>query len=255
MPPDKGEIRILTNAGEIAQAAAVEFVSQALESVEKKGFFTFVLSGGSTPRGLYLLLSSKSKSVSCPRVPWNKMHFFWGDERHVPPDHTDSNYRMAYETLLSKVAVLPNNVHRIKAENPNAGKAAEDYERELREFFMLEPKQLPCFDMVLLGMGADGHTASLFPGTWVIYEEQLLVAAPWIERLNTHRITLTPPAINNANLIIFLVSGKEKARALRGVLQGDYQPELFPAQIIRPIKGRLLWLVDQSAACLLEMKE
>lgn len=253
MTLDGCKIRILADPEEIARTAAVEFISRALESVRAKGLFTIVLSGGSTPKGLYSLLASEGKSGSHPQLPWDKIHFFWGDERHVPPDHADSNYRMAYETLLSKVAVPPDNVHRIKAENPDADKAAEDYEQELRRFFRLEPKQLPQFDMILLGMGPDGHTASLFPGTEVIYESQRLVAASWVEKLKTYRITLTPPVINNADRVIFLVSGGEKAEVLQSVLQGGYQPKRFPSQIIHPTNGRLLWLVDQSAACLLKI--
>jgi 6-phosphogluconolactonase len=251
MPSDRSEIRILTDTEEIIQAAAVEFVHQTIETVQAKGLFTVALSGGSTPKGLYSLLASDGKPGFRLQVPWNKIHFFWGDERHVPPDHPDSNYRMAYEAMLSKVTVPPENVHRIKSENPDAGKAAEDYERELHEFFRLEAGHLPRFDMVLLGMGADGHTASLFPGTKVIHEKKRLVIAPWVEKLNTYRITLTPPVLNNAARVIFLISGEEKAETLRTVLQGSYQPERFPAQIIRPANGKLLWLIDQSAARLI----
>jgi 6-phosphogluconolactonase len=250
---DKGEIRILANVEEIAQAAASEFIHQTAEAVRTKGFFTVALSGGSTPKSLYSLLASESKSAFRAQVQWNKVHFFWGDERHVPPDHPDSNYRMAYEVMLSKVPVPPENVHRIKAENPDAGRVAEDYEQVLREFFRLELGQLPRFDLILLGMGPDGHTASLFPGTDVILERKRYVAAPWVEKFNAYRITLTPPALNNAACVIFLVTGEEKAETLRVVLQGDYQPERFPAQLIRPTNGRLLWLVDQAAACLLEL--
>jgi 6-phosphogluconolactonase len=255
MPLDKSEIKILANAEEINQTSALEFTRQTIEEVRLKGFLTVALSGGSTPKGLYSLIASDGSSGFRLRVPWNKIHFFWGDERHVPPDHAESNYRIVYEAMLSKVPVPPENVHRIKAENPDAGKAAEDYERVLREFFRLKAEQLPRFDMVLLGMGADGHTASLFPRTEVIREEQRLVAAPWIERLNTYRITLTPPVFNNARRVIFLVSGENKADALLAVLRGGYQPERFPAQIIRPTNGKLLWLVDQDAARLLELNE
>lgn len=255
MSSDKSEIRILTDAEEIIQTAAVEFVRQTIEAVQAKGFFTVALSGGSTPKGLYSLLARDGKPGFRFQVPWNKIHFFWGDERHVPPDHPDSNYRMAHETMLSKVPVPLENVHRIKAENPDARRAAEDYERELREFFRLEAGQLPRFDMVLLGMGADGHTASLFPGTEVIHEEKRLVVALWVEKLNTYRITLTPPVLNNAARVIFLISGEEKAETLRTVLQGSYQPERFPAQIIHPTIGKLLWLIDQAAARLPEFKE
>ncbi|MFQ5694229.1 MAG: 6-phosphogluconolactonase, partial [Nitrospinota bacterium] len=175
----------------------------------------------------------------------------WGDERHVPPAHPDSNYRMAHEAMLSKVSVPPGNVHRVRAENPDAGKAAQAYERELRGFFQTGAEERPRFDLVLLGMGPDGHTASLFPGTEALREEGRLVAAPWVGKFGAFRITLTPPVLNNAACVIFLVSGGGKAEALRTVLRGDPQPERCPAQIVRPENGRLLWLVDREAARLL----
>lgn len=249
---DRGEVQVLVDADEIARVAADEFVRHALEVAQSKEFFTVALSGGSTPKKLYSFLASEAGSFRA-RVPWDKIHFFWGDERHVPPDHSDSNYRMVYEAMLSKVPVPLENVHRIKAENPDAGKAAEDYERVLREFFRSETVQLPLFDLVLLGMGSDGHTASIFPGTEVILEQKRYVVAYWVEKFNTYRITLTPPALNNAIFVIFLVTGEEKAETLRVVLQGPYQPERSPAQLIRPTNGSILWLVDQAAARLLEL--
>lgn len=245
------EIQIVADREEVSRIAADEFVRQAEQTVQAKGLFTVALSGGSTPKKLYSLLASEADSFRA-RVPWDKSHFFWGDERHVPPDHPDSNYRMVFETMLSRVPVSPEQVHRIKAENPNASEAAEEYEQELRASFQLEEEQWPRFDLVLLGMGPDGHTASLFPGTDVLREAKRLVAAPWVEKFNTYRITLTPPLLNNAARIVFLVSGAEKAETLRTVLQGDYQPEHFPVQLICPTSGRPLWLVDQSAAQLLK---
>jgi len=252
MQLDKAELQILGNAEEIARVAADEFVRYALEVVGMRGLLTVALSGGSTPIKLYSLLASGADSF-LTRVPWDKIHFFWGDERHVPPDHSDSNYRMVYEAMLSKVPVPLENVHRIKAENPDAGKAAGDYERVLYEFFQSVTIQLPHLDLVLLGMGPDGHTASLFPGTNAILEQKHYVVANWVQKFNTYRITLTLPVLNNAAYVIFLVTGEEKAEALRFVLQGKYQPERFPAQLIRPINGSILWLVDQAAARLLEL--
>jgi 6-phosphogluconolactonase len=184
-------------------------------------------------------------------VPWGTTHFFWGDERHVPPDHPDSNYRMAREAMLSQVPVPPQNVHRIPAENPDASQAAQDYDHELREFFRLPSGQFPRFDLILLGMGPDGHTASLFPGTTAVREQKALVAALWVETLRSHRITLTPPVLNNAACVIFLVSGEQKAETLREVIEGDYQPDRLPAQVVRPASGRVLWLVDRAAGRLL----
>jgi 6-phosphogluconolactonase len=249
---NRGEIQVLAGADEIARVAADEFVRRALEAVRMKGLFTVVLSGGSTPKSLYSLLASPVDSFR-ELVPWDKTHFFWGDERHISPDHADSNYHMVYEAMLSKVPVPPENVHRIKAENADANKAAEDYEGVLREFFRSETVRPPRFDLVLLGMGPDGHTASLFPETDAVFEHDHCVVANWVPKFNTHRITLTPVVLNNASSIIFLVTGEEKAEALRAVLQGEYEPEHFPAQLMRPTNGRLLWLVDQASARMLEI--
>lgn len=247
---ERDEVQVLVDADEIARVAADEFVRHALETVRMKGLFTVALSGGSTPKELYSLLASEAGSFRA-RVPWDKIHFFWGDERHVPPDHSDSNYRMVYEAMLSRVPVPLENIHRIKSENPDADKAAEGYERVLHEFFRSETVYLPLFDLVLLGMGSDGHTASIFPGTEVILEQKRFVVAYRVEKLNSYRITLTPLVLNNAACVVFLVTGQEKAEMLRVVLQGPYQPERFPAQLIRPTNGRLLWLVDQAAASML----
>jgi 6-phosphogluconolactonase len=246
-PPD---IRILADDEELCSAAAEEFVRLADEGVRARGRFTVALSGGSTPKAVYRLLAGEVGGFRS-RVPWDKVHFFWGDERHVPPDHPDSNFRMAYETMLSRVPIPPSNVHRIPAENPDAGKAAEEYEQSLGEFFALTSGQLPRFDLILLGMGSDGHTASLFPGADELHEQTRLVAAPWVEKLDARRITLTPPPLNNAAHVIVLVSGEEKAEALRTVLEGEYQPDRFPAQVVRPVDGRLVWMLDRAAACLL----
>jgi 6-phosphogluconolactonase len=251
MLPRRPDIRIVENVEKLSWEAAEAFVRQAREAVRTRGTFTVALAGGSTPKAFYGLLGSQRGAPFRARVPWGTTHFFWGDERHVPPDHPDSNYRMANEAMLSRAPVAAQNIHRIKAENPDASLAAEDYDRELCEFFRLPPGQFPRFDLILLGMGRDGHTASLFPGTDPVQEQKRLVVAPWVETLRTHRITLTPPVLNNAASVIFLVSGTEKAETLREVLQGEYQPHRFPAQVIRPRNGRLLWLLDRAAARLL----
>ncbi|MCI0408966.1 MAG: 6-phosphogluconolactonase, partial [Acidobacteria bacterium] len=165
--------------------------------------------------------------------------------------HPDSNYRAALEALLRRVPVPPGNVHRIEAGDGDAGEAARRYEEELRAFFRTGTRGMPRFDLVLLGMGEDGHTASLFPGSGALRERVRLVAAPWVEKLDTHRITLTPPALNNAACVIFLVCGAAKAATLREVLEGEYEPDRLPAQIIRPADGMVVWLVDRKAASLL----
>jgi 6-phosphogluconolactonase len=246
----KPEIRIVAHAEELNCTAAAEFVQRAREAVQAKGVFVVVLSGGTTPRSTYARLADDASLRS--QVPWEKTHFFWGDERHVPPDHADSNYHMAYEAMLSRVTVSPENVHRIRGEYADAGRAAEEYEHALRAFFRLLPGQFPRFDLVLLGLGPDGHTASLFPGTKALHEEKRLVVSNWVGKFDADRITMTAPVLNNASCVIFLVSGEEKALALKAVLRGRHEPEQLPAQLVRPSHGRLLWLVDHAAARLLQ---
>jgi 6-phosphogluconolactonase len=176
------------------------------------------------------------------------MFFFWGDERHVPPTDPDNNYRMVEEAMLSKIPVAAGNVFRIKTENPDAAAAAEDYEQTLRKFFALEPGQFPRFDLILLGMGPDGHTASLFPGTTALQEKSRLVVANWVEKMKTHRITLTLPVLNAARCVTFLVSGTDKAPALKAVLEADVPAEQYPAKLVKPSDGKLIWLIDRAAA-------
>jgi len=241
----KPAIEIVADVEAISRKAAEMIMALMAETLKTKTHFSIALSGGSTPKSLFKLLADDS--ALSDRVNWAKVHFFWGDERHVPPDHQDSNFRIAYETMLSKVPVQETNIHRVRAEEVDAGKAAEEYEDELRIFFNLKPDELPRFDCVLLGMGPDGHTASLFPGTEALREQKRLVVSNWVEKFQTHRITLTAQAINNADCIIFLVSGEEKAEVLREVLEGEYNPELFPSQLIKPSHGKLIWLVAQSA--------
>ena len=243
------EIHIVADTEELSRVAAAKFVRRAKDAVQAKGTFTVALSGGSTPKSLYILLADDAALRAV--VPWDKVHFFWGDERHVPPDHPDSNYRMEHEAMLSKVPVPPTNVHRIKSEHPEASQAADEYDQLLREFFGLAAEQFPQFDLVLLGLGPDGHTASLFPGTAALHEQTRLVVANWVEKFNTDRITLTPPVLNNAACIIFLVGGEDKAETLQAVLQGEKQLERFPAQLISPTHGTLLWLVDRPGTRLL----
>lgn len=246
------EVRVFENPAELTAAAAGEIVKVAGQATAGRGRFTWALSGGSTPRDLYRLLASGAWR---DRLPWHASHFFWSDERHVPPDHPESNYRMAREAMLDAIPVPPENVHRIRAEEPDAQRAAAEYEAALRSFFALEPKDWPRFDLILLGLGKDGHTASLFPGSPAIRrlralpdERERLVAAPWIESLRAFRITFTPPVLNHARRTVFLVSGEEKAEALRAVLQGERQPDRYPAQVV---EGNILWMVDRAAARLL----
>jgi 6-phosphogluconolactonase len=243
------EIRILADANAIAQTAAAEFVEAAKQAVREKGNFCVALSGGSTPKALYGLLISDP--ILQAMVPWGKIQFYFGDERHVAPDDTESNFRMATEAMLAKAPVDAQQVHRIKGEKRNAAQAAEEYEEDLRTSFRLAGRQLPHFDLVLLGMGPEGHTASLFPGTKALKEQRRLAVSNWVGKLYTDRITLTPPVLNNAARIIFMVQGAEKAPALKAVLEGPYEPDQLPAQIIKPKQGKVLWLVDPTAAAML----
>jgi 6-phosphogluconolactonase len=238
------EIRTLTTPQELFAAAAEEVIRAASDAVQQRGRFTIALSGGSTPRGLFNLLATNARTV----LPWDRMFFFWGDERHVPPTDPDSNYRMADETMLSKIPVAAGNVFRMAAENPDAAAAAESYEETLQKFFQLEPGQVPVFDLILLGMGPDGHTASLFPGTTGLQEKSRLVIANWVEKFKTSRLTFTLPVLNAARCVTFLVSGTDKAPALHAVLESDAPGEQYPSKLIRPVDGKLIWLVDRAAA-------
>jgi 6-phosphogluconolactonase len=238
------EIRTFTTPQEISAAAAEEVVRAANEAVNRDGRFTLALSGGSTPKNLYNLLATNARTA----LPWDRMFFFWGDERHVPPTDPESNYRMADETMLAKIPVAASNVFRIKTENPDAAAVAEAYEQTLRKFFQVQPGQVPNFDLILLGMGPDGHTASLFPGTAALKEKSRLVVANWVEKMQTHRITLTLPVLNAARCVTFLVSGTDKASALHAVLEENVPAEQYPSKLIKPSDGKLIWMIDRAAA-------
>ena len=243
------EIRILADGAAIARRAAQEFVQAAASAVREKGSFNIALAGGSTPKALYSLLVNDPTLRS--QVPWDKMHLFFGDERHVAPDHPDSNFRMATEAMISKSPLKPDQVTRIKGEYPDADQAALEYERALREYFKLKNGEYPRFDLLLAGMGNEGHTLSLFPGTRGLHADGRIVVSNWVGKLYTERITLTAPAASNAAEIIFMVTGADKALALKSVLEGRYEPEQLPAQLLQPRKGELLWLVDAAAGSML----
>ena len=240
----KYDLEVYPTAAALFQAAAQDFVQQATSAIQARGRFTVALSGGSTPKGLFGVLSTKDHDL----LPWDKMFFFWGDERHVPPDDPDSNYRMARETLLSKVPVPEKNIFRVQAEDPDANQAAEKYEATLKQFFHSAPGQFPQFDLVLLGMGPDGHTASLFPRTKGLEEKRRWVIANWVEKFSTYRITFTAPVLNAARVVEFLVAGADKAPALREVLEGNASPEEYPSKVVQPESGKLVFRVDQLAA-------
>ncbi|MBI5957627.1 MAG: 6-phosphogluconolactonase [Chloroflexi bacterium] len=242
------EISVYPDPAALTRRAAEMITALAAEIVPVQGRFSMGLSGGSTPRALFTLLASDDYAQ---RIPWSGVHVFWGDERCVPPDHTESNYRMAREALLDHVPIPAENIHRVRAELSPA-EAAQDYEQTLRSFFAAESDQTPPrFDLLLLGMGDDGHTASLFPHTAALHEHTRWVIENRVEKLNTWRITLTVSAINAAAQVLFLVIGSSKATVLRDVLHGPYQPGHYPSQRIGPINGRLIWLLDAAAAALL----
>jgi 6-phosphogluconolactonase len=240
----KREIIICPSPGDLARQAAAEFTKVAQLSLRDKGRFTVALSGGSTPRALYSLLATPEFSR---QISWPQVHLFWGDERCVPADHPDSNYRMVCESLLAKIEIPPVNIHRMAGEKDPLTAAAE-YEQELRTAFQLAPGAFPRFDLILLGLGDDGHTASLFPGSDALKETQRLVVANYVAKFNAHRLTLTFPVLNHGAAVIFLVAGANKAPVVKEILRDDRQPAPFPAAQIQPLDGRLVWLLTGDAA-------
>lgn len=231
----------------LIQSAVDRLLAVANDALRDKGEFNLALSGGSTPRPLYELLATEPLNR---RIDWSRTHLFLGDERAVPPDHEDSNYRMVRETLLAGIDVPAENVHRILAER-SPQDAADAYAEDLREHFDLTVGEWPRFDFMLQGLGRDGHTASLFPGLDELHDRRNLVVAPYVPSLETYRISVTFPVINHAWQICFLVSGAGKAEALQHVVGGTYAPDDWPAQFVHPRDGHLMWLVDEAAASLL----
>ena len=251
-PAPQRELIIFPDGNAIARRAAEEFLLAANEAVAQHGSFTVALAGGSTPKALYTLLATDPAFRD--KLPWERINFFFGDERHVPPDNDQSNYRMASESLFSKAPIQPSQITRIRAEYPDAEKAALEYQQALRAYFKMKEGEYPRFDLVLLGMGEEGHTLSLFPGTKALHASNRVVVRNWVGKLYTDRITLTAPAANQANRVIFMVTRSDKALALKAVLEGPYEPDQLPAQLIQPASGKLLWLVDQAAGSMLAKK-
>ncbi len=244
-------IKIFPNIENLNNYAADKFVEIATEAIEKRGQLTVALAGGSTPKSLYQLLASdKFKD----KIDWSRVFFFFGDERNVLPGDAQSNFRMANENLFEPLQIPDPYIFRWKTETKDAKKIAEDYETAIFVFFALDKEAgFPRFDLILLGMGADGHTASLFPMTEALHETEKIAVANDVEKLQATRLTLTFPVINNAANIIFLVAGKEKAEVLQSVLEGKFEPDKFPSQNVRNSNGNLFWLVDQNAAGLLQI--
>lgn len=239
------EIRVNPNLDVLSQAAADLFIELKKKSISSKGYFSVALSGGSTPKPVYEALASPERQEE---MEWEKVHLFWGDERCVLPDHADSNYKMVNQSLLQHISIPDRNIHRVPTEmDPRM--AAFSYEETLRGFF---GGPLPLFDLVFLGMGEDGHTASLFPHSAGLNEEERWFIANYAPKLETWRLTLTKKAINAAENIVVLVAGGAKANMLSDVLQGNYQPYEKPIQLITPTDGKMFWFVDQAAARLLD---
>lgn len=235
------QLIVRKNPADLAKAAADFIAKRITDALNTQDRFTIALSGGSTPKALHELLA---KSPYAEQIPWLRLHVFWGDERYVPIDDPQSNAGMAYDTLLGHVYTPENQIHVWRTDlEPEA--AAADYDRILHEYF---GETGPTFDLVLLGMGDDGHTLSLFPGTEVVDEQTAWTKAYFLQQQNMYRLTLTAPVVNRAACVLFLVSGPKKAAPLKQVLEGDYKPDTYPAQVIRPTNGELIWMVDEPAA-------
>jgi 6-phosphogluconolactonase len=249
MNQDVDKLEVFADNQALTLAAAQRFVVLATEAVETHGLFTVALSGGSTPKGLYKLLATDKTMRDA--IPWSKTHFFFGDERHVPPEHPESNFRMASEAMFRVLRTEQLHLHRVLSELSNASQAAEEYEADLRDFF--EPLGLleggfPRFDLVFLGMGPDGHTASLFPDSAALGESTRWVVANWVEKFKTNRITMTFPVLNSAAEIIVLVAGSEKSSVVAQVLGPQVGAPKYPIQTIRPRHGVKRWMLDSTAA-------
>ena len=241
-------VQVHANPTEVARGAARLFVDYAWQSIAKHGQFLVALSGGNTPRMMFEILASADFRG---QVDWAKVHVFWGDERAVPPDNAESNYGMARRELLVRVPIPQANVHRMEAEKPNIGRAAHDYEEVLRKYLELDDRGFPRFHLIFLGMGNDGHTASLFPGTRVTRQTSRWVSTPMVTKFNARRMTLTLPVLDAAHHVVFLIVGAEKALTLHAVLQTKPDPP-FPAQLVQPRdNGTKLFLIDEAAAALL----
>jgi 6-phosphogluconolactonase len=237
-------LQAYADAPALARAAVARVIAAARGAIAARGRFSMALSGGSTPRAVYSLLAATCVDT----LPWDRVHLFYGDERHVPPDDPNSNHRMVRETLLTAPGIRDRvHVHRIEAELP-AAQAADRYEAEIREHFAPAQGEQPAFDLILLGMGTDGHTASLFPGTKALAERVRTVVANDVPQLSTQRITLTFPAIARARSVIFLTAGADKAPMLRRILNGDPEETPLPCQQVRLAKGVPVWLTDAAAA-------
>jgi 6-phosphogluconolactonase len=242
----KPQIIVLDESEALFVRAAEEIVHVSGESICTHGQFALCLTGGNTPAEVYTLIATRFHLS----VDWNAVHLFWGDERCVPPDDPASNYAMAHRTMLSKLNLNPGQIHRMRGEDePEQG--AREYENQLKRFFALGEGEFPRFDLILLGLGDNVHIASLFPGHPAIHENRRLAVAVEVDAPQRHRITLTAPVLNNAARVMFIVSGQNKAQAVKTALEGPHDPDKYPGQIIDPEHGDVMWLLDRPAASLL----
>jgi 6-phosphogluconolactonase len=239
-------VRVLADPEAVSRAAAEDFAALAGSAISARGCFRVALSGGSTPRRLYELLAGPPWRA---QVDWTRVEFFWGDERAVPPDHPDSNYGAAVAALLGPVGAPAEHVHRIKGEATDPEQAARQYEAELAQTFGAAPDgPPPVFDLIVLGMGADGHTASLFPYSRALTERRRWVLSHYVAKLGATRITLTAPVLNRGRQSRVLVTGADKAATLHEAIEGPRDPDRLPVQLVAPEAGRVVWLVDRAAA-------
>jgi len=237
------------NAKELSIKGANYFIDCVSESINKSACFNVALSGGSTPKALYYLLSKNDYNKN---IEWKKVHFFWGDERAVPAHDEESNFRMAFEILLKQIDIPQSNIHRIKGELIE--EAAQLYSRELEENIKIKKEGMPVFDLIILGLGSDGHTASLFPGSEAINEKHLPVTSVYVEKLDSTRITMTPPVIKAAKNVLIVVSGKEKATVLNEIMAEDHPVNKYPLNLVNECTGKVTWLIDKDASGKLSMK-
>lgn len=236
---------------ELYAEAAKRIVELARTAISERGRFMAAICGGDAPKPLYELLA---KPEWKKQIDWSRTHVFWGDERVVPAEDPASNYRMANEALLSHVPIASGNVHRVLTEAGIPGQVAEIYQESIKNIFGVTGHEIPRFDLMLLGMGENGHTASLFPHSPLLLEQHKLVATQFVSEVGQWRVTMTPPLINNSREVLFLVTGARKAGMVRQVLTGSFAPADYPAQIVRPANGSLLWMLDTAAASLLSEK-
>jgi 6-phosphogluconolactonase len=245
-------LHVSTDAEHACRSAADKVIAIGQAAVSERGRFTLVLSGGSTPRRLYQILAA---APFRELLDWSKVEFFWGDERPVPPDHADSNYRMAREAMLEPLGIVADHIHRLEGERAKLDAAAEDYQAEIARVlgtsFLTGP---PRFDMVLLGVGPDGHTASLFPATPALNETHKWVVANPVLKLGLERLTLTVMLFNRAANVLFLATGADKAAVLAEILEGVLDVQRLPAQLVRPPEGHVDWFIDEAAASKLKKR-